>query len=117
MVDKIQYFLTHTLLLFKGNVISDFKKMVIGLGGEVNASQVVLSSSSTDVKLITKGPNKNTEGKRCTMVPVGSLSKVVYPVVYLIIACFCRDVDLHCIQCLELTSQIHLMMIGQSVSK
>ena len=89
--------------------------MVIGLGGEVNASQVVLSSSSTDVKLITKGPNKNTEGKRCTMVPVGSLSKVGHTVVYFIMPCFCRDVDLLCIQFLELMNQIHLMMKGRSV--
>ena len=64
-----------------GNTISDFKKIVTGLGGETNASQVVLSSSSTDTKLITKGPNKNTEGKRCFMVPVASLSKVILRVI------------------------------------
>lgn len=47
------------------------------MGGETNASQVVLSSSSTDTKLITKGPNKNTDGKRCYMVPLSGLSKVI----------------------------------------
>ena len=60
-----------------GNTITDFKKIVTGLGGQTNASQVVLSSSSTDTKLITKGPNKNTEGKRCYMIPITGLSKVI----------------------------------------
>ena len=59
-----------------GSTISDFKQIVKGMGGEVNASQVVLSSSSTDNRLITKGPGKNTEGKRCYMVPINGLSKV-----------------------------------------
>ena len=58
-----------------GSTISDFKQIVVGLGGETLASQVVLSSSSTDTKLITKGPTKNTDGKRCYMVPVHGLSK------------------------------------------
>ena len=58
-----------------GSTISDFKQIVVGLGGETLASQVVLSSSSTDTKLITKGPAKNTDGKRCYMVPVQGLSK------------------------------------------
>lgn len=59
-----------------GSSITDFKQIVKGMGGEVNASQVVLSSSSTDSRLITKGPGKNTEGKRCYMVPISGLSKV-----------------------------------------
>lgn len=58
-----------------GSTIADFKQIVIGLGGETLASQVVLSSSSTDTKLITEGPAKNTDGKRCYMVPVHGLSK------------------------------------------
>ena len=57
------------------STIAHFKKIVTGLGGETLASQVVLSSSSTDTKLITKGPAKNTDGKRCYMVPVHGLSK------------------------------------------
>ena len=39
---------------FSGSKISDFKQIVVGMGGETNSSQVVLSSSSTDTKLITK---------------------------------------------------------------
>ena len=46
------------------------------MGGDTNSSQVVLSSSSTDSKLVTKGPEKNTEGKRCFMVPLHGMSKV-----------------------------------------
>ena len=69
-------FFCNILCFLKGNTIADFKKIVTGLGGQTNASQVVLSSSSTDTKLITKGPNKNTEGKRCYMIPLTGLSKV-----------------------------------------
>lgn len=60
-----------------GSTISDFKLVVKGMGGEINASQVVLSSSSTDNRLITKGEGKNTEGKRCYMIPVHGFSKVM----------------------------------------
>ena len=63
-------------IFYAGSTITDFKNIVRGMGGETNASQVVLSSSSTDTRLITKGPDKNTEGKRCYMVPVQGLSKV-----------------------------------------
>ena len=55
-----------------------------GLGGEINASQVVLSSSSTDSRLITKGEGKNTEGKRCYMIPVNGLSKVMLNIICII---------------------------------
>ena len=55
---------------------------MIGLGGDTNASQVVLSSSSTDTKLITKGPKKNTEGKRCYMIPIAGLSKVFIQIIF-----------------------------------
>ena len=53
-----------------------------GLGGEINASQVVLSSSSTNSRLITKGEGKNTEGKRCYMIPVNGLSKVMLYIIF-----------------------------------
>jgi hypothetical protein len=46
------------------------------MGGETNSSQVVLSGSSMYTKLVTKGAEKNTEGKRCYMVPLSGLSKV-----------------------------------------
>ena len=74
-----------------GSTISDFKQIVVGLGGETLASQVVLSSSSTDTKLITKGPTKNTDGKRCYW--------------YLCMDCP-RPADLNCTLCLVWMSLI-----------
>ena len=63
-------------IIGSGSKISDFKQIVKGMGGDSNASQVVLSNSSMDVKLITKGVSKNTEGKRCYMIRINGLSKV-----------------------------------------
>lgn len=68
--------LKRIIFYITGSTISDFKLTVTRLGGETNASQVVLSSSSTDTRLVTKGPGKNTEGKRCYMLPLRGLSKV-----------------------------------------
>ena len=68
----------HLNTCLTGSKISDFKEIVLGIGGESNSSQVVLSCSSTDSKLVTKGAEKNTEGKRCYMVPLSGLSKVEY---------------------------------------
>lgn len=99
-----------------GSTITDFKQIVKGIGGETNASQVVLSSSSTDSRLITKGPNKNTEGKRCYMVPVNGLSKVILINKIYEFTTFCRPARLSSTRLLEWTNLALTLTLTQSLA-
>ena len=65
--------------MIPGNKISDFKTVVENIGGSISSVQQMLRSDCLDDKIITKPKEvKNTESKRCMLIPISGLSKVGY---------------------------------------
>ena len=63
--------------LLIGNKIANFSTAVGNLGGSISSVQQMLRSDCMDDKIVTKPREiKNTERKRCILVPLNSLSKV-----------------------------------------
>ena len=59
------------------NTISSFKSIITNIVGSFSSVQQMLKITSLHTKLITKPKElKNTESKRCCLIPVAGLAKV-----------------------------------------